>query len=309
MCTDPSSRFCGQQPPSDTWWERAPLPSSSSTPPTTSSVRFWASEPAQPPRPGSRRALALPSLTQRHPRADKALSRRLDLALQWSANCAADRSPRSPGSPFSLHGPLTGTPHCLRGTESVNSAAALSIFLDLPCLWQASQGHLWVCFGSWFELLRGAAAQESVPGMSGCSGENTGHATVRDLRLLSRGGGTQAPRCGSGVRPLLHGAGELVVLGVVEDGLAVQLKSSQWFQRGPGCKHTAALEASSTKAWTLQPWVFPVQRIPTPSCLSSYRVRTAYTTFQKPRGNKTQLCLYGWSLPYTLWCLLFGSNF
>lgn len=55
--------------------------------------------------------------------------------------------------------------------------------------------------------------------MSGCSGENAGHATVRGLRLLSRGGGTQAPRCGSGVRPLLHGAGELVVLGVLEDGL------------------------------------------------------------------------------------------
>lgn len=137
MCTAPSSRSRGQQPPSDTWWERAPLPSSSSTPPATSSVRFRASEPAQPPS-------------------------QLDLALQWSANCAADRSPQGPGSPFSLHGPLTGTPHCLRGTESVNSAAALSIFPDLPCLWQASQGHLWVCFGSWFELLRGAAAQESV---------------------------------------------------------------------------------------------------------------------------------------------------
>ena len=111
------------------------------------------------------------------------------------------------------------------------------------------------------------------------------------------------------MRPLQHGAGELVVLGVVEEGLAMQLKSRQWFQGGPGCKHAAVLKASPTKPWIWQPWVFPVRRIPTPSCLSSYRVRTACTTFQKPRGNKTQLRLYAWSLRYALWCLLFGSNF
>lgn len=29
--------------------------------------------------------------------------------------------------------------------------------------------------------------------MSGCSGENTGHCTARDLKLLSRGGGDPSP--------------------------------------------------------------------------------------------------------------------
>ena len=69
------------------------------------------------------------------------------------------------------------------------------------------------------------------------------------------------------MHPLQHGAGELVVLGVVEEGLAVRLKSRQWFQGGPGCSHATVLKASSTEPWTWRPWVFQVQQIPTPSCL------------------------------------------
>lgn len=53
------------------------------------------------------------------------------------------------------------------------------------------------------------------------------------------------------------GAGEMVVLGVVEEGLAMQLKSRQWFQGGPRrCQHVTVLKALR-KPWTWQPWVFP----------------------------------------------------
>ena len=90
--------------------------SSSSTPPTTPSVQFWASEPASPPGPAPGGLWLFPPL----PSGDvQGQTRVCAGGSTWLCDEALTvlqtAAPGGPSSPFSSHGPLTGTPPLPQG--------------------------------------------------------------------------------------------------------------------------------------------------------------------------------------------------